>query len=585
MPSSAADSEENSCQAKLANMRKALEEAGVDTVSRADAHATKVEAENKALRFQVSSLSAQLTAVQQSSAFFRKLFFSASRERVAADKRARSALQQTAAKTSAMPKHGSVSTQENRISNRSAIAQADTFTSSSANPSSVTNASTAAANTSAAAALPEGAPATATEAASDRALSIADKLQLSAESRVIELSTANASLQGKLQRTSADLQQAEFLIDKQETRFSQANKMRQRAEENLSGVAAERNQLLRLVSDLVPEQVQANSLSPADQDNTAYEHVPEGDCIQQDNKISNGSAIAQADTFTSSSVNPSSVTNASTAAANTSAAAALPEGAPATATEAASDRALSIADKLQLSAESRVIELSTANASLQGKLQRTSADLQQAEFLIDKQETRFSQANKMRQRAEENLSGVAAERNQLLRLVSDLVPEQVQANSLLSPADQEKTAYENVPEGDCFQQTSLSEGQTAPDQIYTQTPAKNPSRAYNGVKTLEQTDMIATQIPAVRAGQSQLQELQKELESKQQVIESQAADITDAAVKMSAQQGMMQRLRADLRARELAALLFHVRLVPTKVSPYFCARVCNFCMLYQRKGR
>ena len=406
MPSSAAHSEEDSRQAKLAKMRKALEEAGVDTVSRADAHATHVEAENKALRLQVSSLTAQLTAAQQSSAFFRRLFFAQSRKRVAAEKRIKATLQQAAAQT---------------------------------------------------------------------------------------LNTA------------------------------------------------------------VPEQESVDTL---------------------DNNTSNTSATAEADTSTTSSAKSLTETNASTAVAGTSTAATSTETAPAGATEVALSRAVSIAHKLRLSAESRVSELASANASLQGILKKVSADLQQAETKIDKQDTKFFQADKMRQRAEEDLSGVAAERNRLLRLVSGLPPEQVQANRLPSTTDQETKTNEEMPNTD-FQQASPCEEQGTPDQTYPLTPAKTrpQASAYADtaqLHTLEQTDKNDAQIPAIHAGLGQLQELQQELENQQEVIERQAADITHAAVKMSAQQGVVQQLRADLRARELPALLFHVRLVPTRVSPTTC---------------
>ena len=449
MPSAA--SEEDSRQAKLAKMRKALEEAGVDTVSRTDAHASQVEAENTALRVQVSSLSAQLAAAQQSSAFFRKLFFSASRERVAADKRAKSAGQQTAFKNlnSVVQKHEFVNTQDSNANTGSAIAAADTSTCSSANPSSVTNAFTAVANT-------------CTAAANE--------------------STAAA---------------------------------------NTSTAAA----------------------------------------------------------------------NISTTAANNFTAAALSEAPPATATEAALNKAWSVADKLRLSAQMRVHELSAANASLQSKLLKVSADFQQAEIKMDRQDSKFVQADKMRQRAEEDLSGVAAERNRLLRRVSDLMPEQAQANSLPSPAHQDTHTHKEMPDVNCLQQTLPTEGQNTTDQTCPETPITTRPQApadddTKQFQTLHQTDDHDPRIPAVNAGQGQLQGLQTELESKQEVIEKQAADITDAAVKMSAQQGVVQQLRADLRAKELAALLFHVRLVPTKVSrsTYTCKglQVLSVCYITGR---
>ena len=390
-PSTTPDSEERSRQAQLLNMRRALEEAGVETVSRADAHSAQLHTENALLKLQVSSLSAQLTAAQQSSTYFKKLFFSASRQRVAADHRARSAAQATA----------------------------------------------------------------------------------------------------------RDLQAQNSTVPKQEA-------------------------------------VDKNTTS-----------------------INKGSVTVGKDPPAVTSADPSSDTSASRAAASSSTAVA-------SATEAAPDMVLSTAHKLRLSAEMRVHELSSANASLQGKLRRVTADLEQAETKIDKQDIKFCQADKMRQRAQEDLSGVAAERNRLLHLVSDLLPEQAQ---LPTQAVQDTNTSKDVPEGDCFQQTSPSGRPAMQDQILTQTPAKHATQvSTKQPQTLNQTDKHDLQIPAVRAGQGQLQELQQELQCKQDMIERQAADITDAATKMSAQQGVVQQLRADLRARELPALLFHVRLVPTKVN-------------------
>ena len=383
-------------------MRKALEEAGVETVSRADAHSAQLHAENASLRLRVSSLSAQLTAEQQSSLYFRKLFFSTSRQRVASDHRAKSALRPAAAR---------------------------------------------------------------------------------------------------------DPQAKNSTVPKQES-----------VEKKITS-------------------------------------------------INKGSGTVGKDSPSVSSADPLSESNASTAAASSSTAAAATEAAPATATAAGPGTALSTAHKLRLSAEMRVHELSSANASLQGRLQRVTADLEQAETKIDKHEIKFVQADKMRQRAQEDLSGVAAERNQLLHLVSDMLPKQAQVNPLPTQTVQDTSTYKDVPEGDCFQQTSPSGRPATQDQIFTQTPAKHaPQASTKQPHTLTQTDKHDLQIPAVRAGQGQLQELQQELQLKQDMIERQAADITDAAVKMSAQQRVVQQLRADLRARELPALLFHVRLVPTKVN-------------------
>ena len=268
-----------------------------------------------------------------------------------------------------------------------------------------------------------------------------------------------------------------------------------------------------------------------------------------------------------SAAKPLSENKSSTAVASSSTAAATSSTAAAS-TDAAPGRDLSTAHKLRLSAEMRVQELISANASLQGRLQRTTTDLEEAHIKIDKRDTLFVQADKMRQRAEKDLLHVAAERNQLLHFVSTSMSEHTQADSLPTPAS---STDNDVPDVHCFQQTSLAGVDTTPDQTCPQTPAKTRSQAMAHTSskqphTQAQTDDHSPQISAVHAWQKQLQKLQEELESKEQVVEQQAADITDAAVKMSAQQGVLQQLRAELRANELAALLFHVRLVPTRVS-------------------
>ncbi|KAL0021700.1 hypothetical protein WJX79_002432 [Trebouxia sp. C0005] len=77
-PPDVADTPEDTARkARLAEMRKALEEAGVETVSRADAHTVSLQADNKRLRLLLASASAQLAAAQQGSGYFRRLFLSA----------------------------------------------------------------------------------------------------------------------------------------------------------------------------------------------------------------------------------------------------------------------------------------------------------------------------------------------------------------------------------------------------------------------------------------------------------------------------------------------------------------------------
>lgn len=386
--------EADSRQAKLTAMRRALEEAGVETVSRADAHSAHLQAEHATLQFRIGFLSAQLTAAQQSADYFRKLFFCESRQRCAAVKKAESACRQQ---------------------------------------------------------------------------------------------------RGVAGHATADI-------------------------------------------NGVPKQ----------------------------EPVSGQSSLTGTDSATAGA-------SASTAAASsptTSATDTMP--AAAAGSDSATARMLSTAHKLRLSAEMRVQELSTENASLHDRLKATLTQLEQAQVKISRQDTAFAQAHKMRQRAEEDLSGTAAECNQLRRVVSGLIPNQAQLSTLTSPTAS-AIRTDDLPDADCLLQRLHSGFQATPNQTTRQMLTRHPQQALRFDTTKQPNPMTQThkqesQISAVHAGHSQLQDLHKELESKKVVIQRQAADITDAAVKMAYLQGTLQQLQAALRAKELAALLFHVRLHPTQVS-------------------
>lgn len=235
-------------------MRRALEEAGVETVSRADAHSACLQSEHDTLHFRISFLSAQLTAAQQSADFFKKLFFCESRQRCAGVRKPESACQLKGAtgrakgNNNGLLKHTTASGQSSLTTTDSATAGAKAST------AAASSAITSATDTAPAAAVQS-------DSASARMLTTTNKLRLSAEMRVQELSTENASLRDRLKATLTQLEQAQIKIDRQDTAFAQAHKMRQRAEEDLSGTAAERNQLRRVVSDWIPDQAQLGNLT------------------------------------------------------------------------------------------------------------------------------------------------------------------------------------------------------------------------------------------------------------------------------------------------------------------------------------
>lgn len=285
--------------------------------------------------------------------------------------------------------------------------------------------------------------------------------------------------------------------------------------------------------------------------------------LQKQDSVGVHSSLAGTDSATAGA----SASTAAASLATNSATDTIPTAS--TKSEFASARTLATAHKLRLSAEARVRELSSENASLRDRLMAALAQHDQAQSKIDRQNTAFAQAHKMCQRAEEDLSGVAAERNQLQRVVSDLTAEQARLSNLTI-----STAIDNdMPDAGCLMQTLHSGIQATPDHTARQTPIETLPQALALNRTKEfkptrQTHDQDSQISAVHAGQNRLQDLHEQLESKEEVIQRQAADITDAAVKMSMQQGKLHQLQAALRSRELAALLFHVRLVPTRVSSH-----------------
>ena len=73
------------------------------------------------------------------------------------------------------------------------------------------------------------------------------------------------------------------------------------------------------------------------------------------------------------------------------------------------------------------------------------------------------------------------------------------------------------------------------------------------------------QIPALHLRSDMVQQMQMDLTLKNDMINKQAAQITQQAVKMSGQKLVVQQLQATIKAWELPALLFDVRLLMTKV--------------------
>ena len=198
--------EDTARKARLAEMRKALEEAGVETVSRADAHTVSLQADNKRLRLLLASSLAQLAATQQGGGYFRRLFLSAAGL-------AKSAFRQAAAE-----RHRAETALEglHRVQ-----AEADQTASNAAQQ----------------------------EAAMTR-------LKLTAEARVSEL-TADTKL------LRAAIEQTELVRDRREAAFVQATKMRSSTEQHLVKTRLQRDALQQALQQYEHREAAGSSADPS----------------------------------------------------------------------------------------------------------------------------------------------------------------------------------------------------------------------------------------------------------------------------------------------------------------------------------
>ena len=188
---------------------------------------------------------------------------------------------------------------------------------------------------------------------------------------------------------------------------------------------------------------------------------------------------------------------------------------------------------------------------------------------MEHQHAAFVQADKMRQRAEQNLASTAADRNRLHQITSDLLQDQT-LNSC-GPAAPHGTTADHSCSQSMLHLAAEESAQTGPDTPVAKAVHGQSSRHKKEINLSEQTNDKGSQIAAVHARDSQLQELQHEVEAKQELIRQQAVQLKDAAVKRRVQQGVVQQMQSRLKTTELAALLFNVPLLFTKVSSSFPA--------------
>jgi len=578
---------DTACKARLAEMRKVLEEAGVETVSRADAHTVSLQADNKRLRLLLASSLAQLAAAQQGSGYFRRLFLSSAGL-------AKSAFRQAAAE-----RHRAEAALE-RLD--SVQAEADQTASNAAQQ----------------------------EAALTR-------LKLTAEARVSELTADIKSLRAALEQTA-------LVRDRREVAFVQANKMRSFTEQYLVKTGLQRDALRQAlqqyedredagtavpfgesalsstaaVSSATAEECKTPvhgstvtqgataAYEPATASGLAAVHLAptfsQAATAETGNAPAQGSGIAPnrvtASEFTVAQDSATAVESTATAAASTTAhASATAEdcmiapqdfGVVNSATAAqgfatAGESCLATAQSLATAGESQLgaapgpttaagsLSTAASHAAAQGSNAPDSTAAQQSR-------SRLTESSALAEdSANDDKSNIGAD---------------------IHATDATITANKNATSAELHQ--TINQAQTHDHlQTYTQaqTHDNNQTRAQaqnlslseshhvlgstaalvkTGAHTDSRTDQL--QIPALHAQDDvRLQQLQRDLDSKDQVIMQQAAEITNHALKASGQKLKMQQLQTQLRARELAWLLFEIRLVPTRVSRFliqFCHTTC-----------
>ncbi len=585
------------CKARLAEMRKALEEAGVETVSRADAHTVSLQADNERLRLLLASSLAQLAAAQQGSGYFRRLFLSAA-------SLAKSAFRQAAAE-----RHRAEAALERLTSIQ---AEADQTASKAAQQ----------------------------EAAFTR-------LKLTAEAQVSELTADSKSLRAALEQTA-------LVRDRREAAFVQATKMRSLTEQHLVKTRVQRDALLQALKQYESQEDAGSSAVPTGESALTSTAAVSPATAEETKTPVRGSTMTQgataADEFATAS-GSAAVPNSATA--GDSHLAAISSQDATAETGHATAQGSGIADDQVTASESAVAQDSataveskaTAEASTPAHASTTAKDCMIAPQDLGGVNSvtaaqGFTIAGKSRLAAAQSLAtaggsplgaaptfttatgsfstaashaaaqasnapdSIAAQESNS-RLTESTAFAEDSANddnsniiADIHPADTIIAANENTTSAEShqtiYQAQTHNEMQTYPkaqthDKNQTCTQAQNISLSdalhilgssaaliKTGPHTDSQTDQLQIAALHVQDGVS-LQQLQRDIESKDQVIMQQAAEITNHALKASGQTLKLQQLQTQLRARELAWLLFEIRLVPTRVSQLviqFCHTTC-----------
>ncbi len=576
-------------------MRKALEEAGVETVSRADARTVGLQAENERLHLLLASSLAQLAATQQGGGYFRRLFLSAARL-------AKSAFRQAAAE-----RHRAEAALE-RLN--SIQAEADQ---------------------------------TASKAAQQEAA--LTRLKLTVEARVSELTADIKSLHAALEQTA-------LVRDRREAAFVQATKMRSLTEQHLVKTRVQRDALQLALQQYEDQEDIGSSAVPTGESalTSAAAVSPatteEPETPVHDSTMTHGATAAhEPATASGSAAVPSSATPAEFHLAPTSSQGATAETGHATA------QGSGIANDRGTASESTAAQDSpTGVGSTASTTARTSATAEDcmiapqdfgavnsasaAQGFATAGESCLATAQGLATAGASHLGAspgsttaagsfgtaarhaaaqgsnapdsVAAQESTSTLTESSAFAEDSanddRSNIIadIHAADATNNANENATSAELHQ--TINQAQTH-DEMQTypkaQTHDKNQTRtqaqklslsdshhalsspaalAKAGAHSDPQTDQL--QIAALHAqGGVRLQQLQRDLESKDQVIMQQAAAITNHALKASGQTLKLQQLQTQLRARELAWLLFGIRLVPARVGHFLIQSCHETCIL------
>ncbi|DBB04769.1 TPA: hypothetical protein ACH3X3_010069 [Trebouxia sp. C0006] len=570
-------------KARLAEMRTALEEAGVETVSRADARIVSLQAENERLHLLLASSLAQLAAAQQGGGYFRRLFLSAARL-------AKSAFRQAAAE---------------RHRAEAALARLNS--------------------------IQAEADQTASKAAQQEAA--LTRLTLTAEARVSELTADSKSLHAALEQTA-------LVRDRREAAFVQATKMRSLTEQHLVKTRVQRDALLQALQQYEHQEDTGSSavptgdsaltstatVSPATAEETKtpvhFSTMTQGATAAHEPATASGSAAVQG---------PATAGECHLAPASSLGATAEAGSATAQKSGVARNRGTALESAVAQDSATAVESKATAKVSTPVHASTTVKDCMiapqdlgginsatAAQGFATAGESRLATAQSLATAGESQLGAapgfttaagsfstaashaaaqgsnapdsIAAQESTSRLTESSAFAEDCDnddKSSIIADmhAADTNTANEITTSADLHQTINQAQThdqmQTCPkaqthDKNQTRTQAQNLSLsdsqhalsspaalAKASAYTDRQTDQL--QIAALHAQDDvRLQQLQRDLESKDQVIMQQAAAITNHALKTSGQTLKLQQLQTQLRARELAWLLFEIRLVPTR---------------------